>query len=451
MGLAGLLIPTLALAQPLLAQPSSQLGSLLQIAPDRYPALKARQFDAEAARQQTSVLKTTRLPTLDATAQANLATYNNLTGMFYPTGLLPISGPPSTGNHYGPVAGSAAGGLLNWSPITFGALDSRLAVAEAELTVRLAQTTDERLRIQAAIAGAYFDALLGQEFARLSVANTSRVDSLLRQVQELVKQGLRPEIDTALVVTELSRAEVDAINARARADNARLKLAEWLARPDTSLTLADTTLLTRLPGQPVANGSAAHPAEQVALSQVAAETARITQIRRQFLPRLTFWGTAYARGSGVDYRGEVDALGGLLFSRFNYGAGVHLAVPLLRGPERSALLTQQDFRVRAASEQLTQTRLTLDSQRRSATLLRGQAEAVARQMPRQVLAARHAFIGLQVRYSSGLVSLTDVLQAQYALLRAESEQKAATLAVWRGLLLEAYAGGDLTPFIQALN
>ena len=66
-------------------------------------------------------------------------------------------------------------------------------------------------------------------------------------------------------------------------------------------------------------------------------------------------------------------------------------------------------------------------------------------------AARQALIGLQSRYASGLVSLTDVLQAQYTLLRAESDQKATTLAVWRGRLLEAYAEGDINLFLQALN
>ena len=93
----------------------------------------------------------------------------------------------------------------------------------------------------------------------------------------------------------------------------------------------------------------------------------------------------------------------------------------------------------------------MDSQRRQARLLRRQAEEVARQMPRQVGAARLALTGLQSRYASGLVSLTDVLQAQYALLRAETDQKVATLAVWRGLLLEAYAQGDINLFLQALN
>ncbi|MGA0560599.1 TolC family protein [Larkinella sp. VNQ87] len=435
---------------PLLAQPPSQLRLLVQDYLQRSPSLKARQYETAAARQQSRILKTARLPTLDATAQANVATYNNLTGMFYPTGILPISGPPSTGNNFSPVTGTALGGLLNWSPFTFGALDSRLAVAEAELNARLAEETDEQLRIQVATAGAYLDALLGQELVKITAQNTARVDSLLRQVKALVVQGLRPEVDTALTVTELSRAETEQINARAQAEAARIRLAEWLARPDTALILTDTLLLTRTPASATAPTDGPHPTERIFQSRISVETARIDQIRHQYRPKLTFWGTAYARGSGIDYRGDVQFADGLLFSRYNYGAGVHLAWPLLRGAERSALLTQQDFRIRAAAEQLAQTQLTLGSQRRSATLLRQQAEAVARQLPRQVAAARQALTGLELRYRSGLVNLTDVLQAQYTLLRAETDQKAAVLAVWRSLLLESYATGTLTPFLQAL-
>ncbi|GAA4447190.1 hypothetical protein GCM10023189_03280 [Nibrella saemangeumensis] len=445
------IIGLLLLSGSVAAQSATQLQTLLQQAEKRYPSLNAKRYEADATRQQTNVLKTSLLPSLDATAQANLATYNNLTGMFYPAGLLPISGPPSTGNNAQPVAGSAASFLMNWSPFTFGYLDSRMAVAEAELAVKLAEGSDERLRIVASVAKAYLDALLQQELARLAGRNTARADSLLRQVRTLVRQGLRPELDTALVRSELIRAEVEQINAQAAADQARLTLAEWIATPDTTFALTDTQLLARLPRtQPAANTDL-HPAEQIGKTQVDLELARRTQIRRSYLPRLTFWGTTYARGSGIDYRGEVNTWEGLAFSRFNYGAGVHLTVPLLRAAERTALLSQQDFRRQAAAERLNQTRLTLDGQRRSAALLRQQTEQVARRLPLQVQAAQQAYTALQVRYQTGLVSLTDVIQTQYALLKAESDNQVATLAVWRALLLEAYARGDLSYFLQALD
>src|SRR6516164_9044685 len=65
----------------------------------RYPLLKAREYEANAATEDVNVAKYSRLPTIDATYQAGIATANNLTGLFNPNGILPITGPPSTSNN----------------------------------------------------------------------------------------------------------------------------------------------------------------------------------------------------------------------------------------------------------------------------------------------------------------------------------------------------------------
>ncbi|MFW1545123.1 hypothetical protein ACEWAO_23525, partial [Vibrio parahaemolyticus] len=69
--------------------------------------------------------------------------YNNIIGMAYPPLLIPISGPPSTGNNYNGVFGSATGLLLNWRPVTFGQRSAQLDLAKQQVQATLADASNE--------------------------------------------------------------------------------------------------------------------------------------------------------------------------------------------------------------------------------------------------------------------------------------------------------------------
>jgi len=51
------------------------------------------------------------------------------------------------------------------------------------------------------------------------------------------------------------------------------------------------------------------------------------------------------------------------------------------------------------------------------------------------------------RYQAGLASIVEVADAQNLLAQAEYEDEVARVDVWRALLAEAVARGDLAPFI----
>jgi outer membrane protein len=56
-----------------------RLEGALQLAKHNFPLLKARRLEADAARQNVEVTKYTRMPSIDATYQANLSTANKFT------------------------------------------------------------------------------------------------------------------------------------------------------------------------------------------------------------------------------------------------------------------------------------------------------------------------------------------------------------------------------------
>jgi outer membrane protein len=125
-------------------QPAT-LAQLLQQAEQNHPIWLARKMETDAKISQKEVLKNSTLPNIEASYQANIATFNNLTGMFYGQGLLPISGPPSDGNNFSPTTGSALGLGATWSPFTFGVLDSKMKVVEQEILAYQAETQDRLL------------------------------------------------------------------------------------------------------------------------------------------------------------------------------------------------------------------------------------------------------------------------------------------------------------------
>src|SRR5258708_36004412 len=106
-----------------------RLKGAVQLAEQRYHLLLSGKYLSEAASKGIDVAKYSRLPTIDATYQVSFGTANNLTGIFYPGGILPMTGPPSVANNYSPGTGSAAGVLLNWQAITFGQLRELIHVS----------------------------------------------------------------------------------------------------------------------------------------------------------------------------------------------------------------------------------------------------------------------------------------------------------------------------------
>jgi len=49
-------------------------------------------------------------------------------------------------------------------------------------------------------------------------------------------------------------------------------------------------------------------------------------LRKSFLPKLSVWGTTFARGSGFEADGTVKTWDGMGLSRYNYGAGLQFVI-----------------------------------------------------------------------------------------------------------------------------
>ena len=91
------------------------------------------------------------------------------------------------------------------------------------------------------------------------------------------------------------------------------------------------------------------------------------------------------------------------------------------------------------------------SQQQVAAAMVAAARAVAASTPVQLAAARQSEAQASARYRAGLASIVEVADTQGLLAQAEYQDAAARIEVWRTLLADAVAHGDLTPFVNLVS
>jgi len=428
---------------------SQTLPELLKQAQANYPLLKAKGYEVQAWRDKVAYTKSTALPSLDAAYQLNYATYNNITGMASGQGFVPISGPPSTNNIYDAVFGSAGGLLLNWEPITFGQRKSKVYSAKANLDYQQADQAQEIFQHHVKTANAYLDLVMTYELLKVYSKNLERAQDNVRIVKSLTRSGLRPGTDTALFKAELARARIDLLEYEKLQQAQQLILSELLGGQQTIFTI-DSSYSKSLPSIAVVTVSINHPLIRLSTSRMMINQFEKKSWQTSLYPKLSVWGTAYARGSGIRYDGQVNSEDGLSFSRYNYGAGLVLSVPLLRFTNVRHQLNAQESLIKAEEEKLNGVKLQLEKQNEVADIALSNTLKIAQETPAFYESAEFSYRTLRSRYNSGLVTYPDLIQAQYTLIKSEADLKRAYLNAWKALLYKAAVQGDINIFLNQL-
>lgn len=429
-----------------------QLKTALQLAEQRYPLLKSKQYEINAAQSYTDVVKYSRLPSVDASYQAGFATANNVTGMFYPNGLLPISGPPSASNNYSPATGSAASLLLNWQAVTFGQRNAQIQSSIVEANTKKTEYQQVLFQHKISVISSYLDLLLAYDYVNIYQHNIDRVQANLKQSRVLTKTGIKAGVDTALFLSELSKAKVDLINNERERQVRQILLAQLIVSNDLPTPL-DTAFLNHLPAS-INNSDtsfANHPAIQYQQNLYQLSKSKEDVLKKSFLPKLNVWGTTFARGSGFQPDGSIKTFDGLAMNRFNYGAGVQLVFPIMKYGEVKKQLQQQNLLSAASQEKINESKWQLATQQKIALATFNNSILVANETQQQLKSAVYAFNAMQIRYNTGLVNYADLMQAQYNLLKAELDHKKSYWDAWKALLLQAAVQGDETIFTNAIK
>jgi outer membrane protein len=445
-----LLYITLLSVLPAAAQ-VHELPLLLQKAAQEYPALKAARLQQQITAQEVHVAKNKFNPSLQASYQLNYSTYNNITGMVYPASIIPISGPPSAGNTMSGVFGSATSLLLNWQAITFGQKAAETALAQTAAGVSSAETDYAVLQHSVKTANQYLDLiqLLAQQ--EVQRENIRRMQILFTQTQSLVAAGLRPGVDTALVRADLVKAGLDLSLSQQQSQSGLIALRQ-LVNDSTLQMPRDTSFFYNTPAISINyTDSLQHPLLSFFDASIARDKASRNLLSKSTAPSLGVWGTTYARGSGIAYNGSVHSTDGLGFQRYNYGLGLQVSLPLLQGITIRPRLQQHDLQIKADEEKRKETVSQLSSQLQQAETLLQYTQTALKQNQQVVKSAQFAYETLAGRYEAGLANYADLAQASFQWVKAATEIRSNTIAIWKTLLYKAAVTGNLSLFTNALN
>lgn len=434
---------------PLLGFGQVGFRELLEISTANYPELRAKSLETEAAMKEVEFQKSDLIPSLNASYQTLYSTNNNITGMFLPGNIMPISGPPNLENSFEFTFGSAAALLLNWTPFTFGKRDSRIQTARSKYEINLIESELAVLEHQVRFTEAYLNYWSASVQTKAAEANGERYRVGWEISRNLVTNGLRPGVDSAQMRSLWTRAKIEYLQSLRQQEALEARVRELLGEDETAIAL-DQGLDVYAP-QGLTEPTGIHPLLRRRAAQTDLFLAQKTELNRSLLPDLLFWGTTYARGSAIQFDGTVgNPQDGLSFSKVNYGLGLQISIPILQFARTGKLTGRQDILISSSEAFEMQLERAFEKERTVAKVTLQKALESAQLAPDYVHAATFTYEALKARYDAGLIDLNEFVQGQAELAKAEAEKIRVQAEMWKALLYYAAVFGDIDVFIQAL-
>jgi outer membrane protein len=427
------------------------LDQAVDFALANYPAVRASMERALASKEGVSLSRTTYLPRTDLLWQSNRATRNNIFGLVLPQSVVPpISGPVLSGTSDRGVWGSAAGILLSWEPFDFGYRGANVDVAKATENRANAELSLTKLDVAGTVGDAFLRLAAAQQQVKAAEADIDRRQVLATSVHALVKEELRPGADASRVDAELAAAKIQLIRSQQVERESEVTLAELLGISGTKVAInVDSLLAVPATSYTSQSALASHPAAQVANSTLFETKAREKVLSRSYYPRFNLQGSFSGRGSGANTDATFGTgTDGLDLMRRNWAVGLTATFSVLDFPSLHFKKQIEQTNERAQRAEYDKTIQSLTAQTERAKAAYDSAVLISQNTPVELEAARLGEQQATARYQASLAPIIEVAEAQRLLLQAETEDNLARLTVWRSMLGEALAQGDLQPFLE---
>jgi outer membrane protein len=443
----------IAAAQTSVKPPDSPLtlDQAVDFALAHYPAVRASMERALGSKERVGLSRTTYLPRTELLWQSNRGTRNNIFGSLLPQSVVPpISGPVLPGTSDRGVWGSAAGVLVSWEPFDFGYRGANVEVAKAAQERSNAELSLTKLDVGGAVGDAFLRLAAAQQQIKAAEADVDRRQVLASSVHALVKEELRPGADASRADAELAVARIQLIRAQQAERESEATFSELLGIAGTKVAISTDSLLMTAP---TAYASQAipenNPAALIANSTIIEIKAREKVLNKSYYPRFNLQGSFSGRGSGANPGGTFGTgTDGLNLMRQNWAVGLTVNFSVLDFPALHFKKEIEESNERAQQAEYNKTLQSLTAQAERAKAAYDSAVLISQNTPVELEAARLGESQANARYQSALAPIIEVAEAQRLLSQAEIEDTLARLTVWRAMLGEALAQGDLQPFLE---
>ena len=415
----------------------------------QYPTLAAQRSALDAVRANQRVIRDNRLPNVRLHDQINVGTANGLSGSYFSLGLIvPTSGGRRTQNRMGLASGNIALASMDWEVYNFGRFAAEDKLARADIAVGEASLEREQFGLRQAVINTYLELIRLRQSLAIEQRNFARVDTVRRIIGNLVRNGIKPGLDSSLALVAFSKAKLAYWNVLEDYREANIQLATLTGRSvatlqvDTTFRVASLTT-TATPGQPAES----HPLLRFQNQLVTRQTAEIDLIRKAALPRVSLLTAAWARGTSLDVENNFGPLeSGLVYSRTNFLLGVAATINLTDLRRANSRTQLQQFRVQEATNQLSVERVQLQNALTTADSLLAVVQLKLTELPTALRSANDVYNQRLSLYNNGLetiLSLTDALQLLSLVEKdyVEAQNRAVRLRLQR-----AYATNNFEEF-----
>ena len=419
-----------------------RLNALVAQAVERNTTVRAALFAVDAALAGVDIAEADRVPGVSASAGlSRRQRFEN--GTFLVNGV-----PVSSGQPLGQTSFSF-GLSSSWEPDFWGRISDRIDSAELDVAGTEADLAAARLSVAGQVALGYFDLIEAQQLVELSVRDVETQQRSLRLTERRFESGLSGASDVRLARSTVAQSEALQASRLQQLGNIRRRL-EVLLRDYPADTLDVPVSLPRLPalsGAGMPGGVLARRPDLIAQeARLYAQGVQVDLARKALLPSLSLTGSFTDNSTDFVDLFDIESLVANLAS--------NLTAPISQGGRLEANVDRQRAVLFQLVERYAGTALQAFNEVEDALAAESRLAEREAALERALFESRRAEERLELRYTEGLASILQLLDAQSRRISSEGQlitARAERLANRVRLHVALGGGGGPAEFINAGN
>ena len=439
-------------------QPLS-LQQLLNAMSDNYELLKREGSLVQARQAAVKATKYDRLPQLTGMLQATINSDNNLEGSYQSYGMIPsvVSGVRAQSN-LSPVAGDAAILDLNWEAVNFGAYKAREDLSKSDLQVQMNTLATTQYNLQGYASAYYLELIRQFELQNVQQNNVVRLQQLKTTIDALVRNGVRPGVDSSVASAELSKSIIALYQAQKNLAQTKVQLSNLTGlaagqlNPDTAsenkVNVDGAAFVFSITAETIH-----HPYINLYSSVYDQSRARLLLEKKSYYPKIFLDADAWGRGSSLSNTDQYNSelLQGYQPSRFNYLVGLTMTYNILNIAHKKLNSNIYRFQSEAAYHQLQNEKANLSSDVQQALLEKDFQHNRLVETRHQLDAAASAYSQQLSLYTNGLSSIIELNTAQDYFIQAQRDYVEAKVGLMKSVINYSLVTNTFAALLQTIK
>ena len=411
-----------------------------------YPGLQAEVSSIKSADYDYRLAKQKILPDLNLQAQNTFGTFEGAAGAFVPLpGFFNVSGEGINGNT---AVNTMASATLKWDFLRFGKYRDQIDLAQINQEQAQTGFDIKVLELRHQITKAYFGWIHGKAMQDWAKREAERNKSLVKLSSSLVQSGLAAAADSLIASTRLKQAIAQQKKWEGQTNRFQNQLLEYtgtelmnenIPQPFFSIEKAE-----------INDSALSHPLITAKEQQDKALKVRQKMVNHQVLPDVSLLAGGLVRGVGFgdDNQAFQDSYE-LPISNYLVGVGLtwNLSQWYSKGLKTRKVQQEQE----RVSQEKEVVKRSLNEQQNSLQFHIEKSKEEIQEAEDAYRSASESYRLFKVRYESGLINLTTLLQIQQTLQFTEKARIQAYYDYWQYWNNYAYTQADFSMLTTIFN